>query len=253
MSVYSPEQILQLGQASAAVQAKYEKLLGAYYSKKYRTPKGYEYALHGFGRRLRVMTRCIENIFRVLPPSQTVKPDDSQRLDATINIQSFVYNAYGCCENLAWIWVHEREIKMPNGDPLSYGAVGFRKTNRVVWRSLPIDFRKHLGTLDEWFANLRSFRDGLAHRVPLYIPPSLVDPKNNEKYNELERQATIAEITQNDKALRNAEANLAQIEFFRPVMTHSVTEEAPLIRFHAQVLADFNTVDEIATKFYKIL
>ena len=253
MSVYSPDQIFELEQASAAVPGKYENLLGAYYSKKYLTSKGYEYALHGFARRLRVMTRCIENTFRVLPPSQTAKPDANQRLDATINIQSFVYNAYGCCENLAWIWVHEKDITMTNGDPLSYGAVGFRKTNRIVWRSLPTEFRRYLETLDDWFANLKDFRDGLAHRVPLYIPPYLVDPINTDKYRDLERQAQIAEITQNEKALSKVEADLAQIQFFRPVMTHSMTEEAPIIRFHYQLLADFNTVEEIATKFYKLL
>ncbi|CAM3531360.1 hypothetical protein [Thalassospira profundimaris] len=253
MSVYSPDQISELEQASYAVQGKYENLLLAYYSKKYRTANGYEHALHGFGRRLRVMTRCIENTFRVLPPSQTAKPDDNQRLDATINIQSFVQNAYGCCENLAWIWVHERDIKMPSGDPVSHGAVGFRKTNRVVWRSLPTDFREYLQTLDKWFENLKGFRDGLAHRVPLYIPPSLVDPANTGKYKELERQTRIAEFTQNHEKLRRVEEELAQIEFFRPVMTHSVTEESPLIRFHDQLLTDFNTVEEIATKFHKIL
>ena len=36
--------------------------------------------------------------------------------------------------------------------------------------------------------------------------------------------------------------------FFRPFMKHSFTDPAPPVMFHAQILADFATVEEISRR-----
>jgi hypothetical protein len=41
-----------------------------------------------------------------------------------------VFNAFGCLDNLAWIWVHEKELKGQDGNDLKAQWVGLGKSYR---------------------------------------------------------------------------------------------------------------------------
>jgi hypothetical protein len=91
-------------------------------------------------------------------------------VDAAIAIQAFTMNAFGCIDNIAWIWVHEKDIKNGNGTELQRKHVGLRKPK--VHDKLTKEFQAYLATRQDWFDSLVDFRDSLAHRIPLYIPPT---------------------------------------------------------------------------------
>ena len=46
-------------------------------------------------------------------------------VDLTINLQSFMFNVFGCLDNLARIWVIERNVTNSDGSPLRDNQVGF--------------------------------------------------------------------------------------------------------------------------------
>jgi hypothetical protein len=79
--------------------------------------------------------------------------------------------AYGCVDNLAWIWVHERGIAV------NRRHVGLRRHNKEVRNTFSPEFHSYLESLDSWFEYLVDYRDALAHRIPLYIPPGGARPK----------------------------------------------------------------------------
>ena len=58
--------------------------------------------------------------------------------------------------------------------------------NRGYRESFSAEFQAYLQELDAWFGQLENFRHALAHRIPLYIPPYIIDPKNEQAYRELE-------------------------------------------------------------------
>ena len=109
--------------------------------------------------------------------------------------------------------------------------------------SLSGEFRSFLDGQKEWLGNLIGFRDGLAHRIPLYIPPYVIDEVAAEQHKVLDASA-IAALLAGDRVeydrLRGEQQALGR---FRPWMTHSVYEEAPTIIFHKQMLHDYVTVD----------
>jgi hypothetical protein len=76
----------------------------------------------------------------------------------------------------------------------------------------------------KWFSNLIEFRDSLAHRIPLYIPPYVVPKANIDKYNELEK-AKGEDPAKSDPAeyekVKAAQLALCQ---FVPGMMHSIFE-----------------------------
>jgi hypothetical protein len=92
-------------------------------------------------------------------------------VDATIALQAFVLNIVGCIDNLAWVWVCEKPVSAKNGADLEPRAVGLWKKHTQVRDSLSSGFREFLETREPWFEHTRGFRDSLAHRIPLYIPP----------------------------------------------------------------------------------
>lgn len=216
--------------------------------RQFNTPGAREHAYHGFARRLGSMLRCIENVYDILPPDRVAIPTGDETGDATINIQAFVMNAFGCCENLAWLWVIERGIRRPNGAELPQGWVGLGPDYGTVRGSFSQAFRDYLDTRRVWFEHLKDFRDALAHRIPLHIPPFSVDPANGDQWIALAAEADAALFRgelDREMELREQQQALAH---FAPIMTHSLTAAHRVI-FHPQLLADFSTVHEIGCEF----
>ena len=70
--------------------------------------------------------------------------------DVTIYLQAFLFNAYGCLENLAHIWVLEKNVKRENGHPLLRTWVGLGSKNDVVLKSLPKSFTEGAILVRRW-------------------------------------------------------------------------------------------------------
>jgi hypothetical protein len=153
-----------------------------------------EFARDGLARRLSVLVRCIINAFEIIPPASTGLPTNAALSDAEIQVQAFLINVFGCLDNLAWIWVEERNVKNPkNGKALAPASVGLRRKNEIVMDSLDTDVRAYLEGIEEWFEYLEYYRHALAHQIPLYIPPFGPRPGCEGRYRELE--AAITEHT----------------------------------------------------------
>jgi hypothetical protein len=211
----------------------------------YAIPMAREYAHHGFGRRLGMLIHSIETVFDVLPPDLDEVPDRERVLEATVAIQAFVINAQGCIDNLAWIWVAEKAVKEADGSGIDPKRVGLATKNRGVWRSFSPEFKAYLTGRQDWFDYLKGFRDSLAHRIPLYIPPFIITRARLAEY-EQRGVAAIQALAAGDMHTYDVETSAQNaLGIFRPWMTHSRTEDAPAVVFHAQLIADYNTVDEL--------
>jgi hypothetical protein len=122
-----------------------------------------------------------------------------------------------------------------------------------VNQSLPISFRTYLDGLAAWFGYLEEFRHALAHRIPLYIPPHTVSPTNVDKYKDLEEKKNEAIGRRDYSEYDRIDIEQMALGKFTPAMTHSHTESSGLIAFHAQVIADWNTIAELAERFFETL
>jgi hypothetical protein len=203
-----------------------------------------EYARHGFARRLGTLRRCVQNVFKSVPPSAVKVPMRTKLIDAQISLQAFIANLYGCIDNLAWVWVHERGLV----DQLSRGRVGFRAHHTEVRSSLSQEFQTYLYGLDAWLTYIIEYRDALAHRIPLYIPPGGVRTKDVDQYNELMVAMNDALNRLDPREYDRLSEERSKLLVFQPLMTHSITETTAHFAFHVQMLADFLTVEELGRK-----
>jgi len=250
---YSKEGIEQMAAEYEATSKKRDAIFVLFMRHAFQNEKAYEYATQGYMRRLNTLLRCLQNVFTMLPPESVDVPKRDVLTDATINLQAFLFNVFGCIDNLAWVWVHEhgwvhdKQINLPNDKEINRLAVGLGPKSKGVRNTLSDNLRKYLESLDGWFAGLGEYRDALAHRVPLYIPYALPESKAAEyqKLSEEKLRASQAnDWTKYDK-LDAAQNDLME---FRPQMTHSFAEAKGTLLFHAQLLADFNLVAELGNR-----
>ena len=246
--MYSAESISNLQQDFALIQPMYEALMPHYSKRQYRTGASREFAVQGFLRRMGTLKRCIENVFELLPVDFTGVPDKKTVDDSVIAVQAFIFNVFGCLDNLAWIWVEEKQVRKADGQKLPRNWVGFGSKHVTVRESFGEDFQNYLATRADWFSHLENYRNALAHRIPLYIPPYCVKPENEARYHELDQMIFADTLAANTAAKAQHEAEQDALKFFKPFMKHSFEENAPIMIVHAQMLADFLTVDEFAWK-----
>jgi hypothetical protein len=244
---FTPEQLKTLEDGYSTVSGKYHKLLSDYLSFSNAHPRSSEYILHGFIRRLGTLQRCIENVYSLYPPDRSDIPSRDTCLDLTINLQSFVFNVFGCLDNLAWIWVTEKQLTTAKGKPLTGNLVGFSRKN--IYESFSPAYQRYLDGLNVWFKGMEDYRHALAHRIPLYIPPFAVHPTKHELYNDFENQKNEALRLKNFPRYDELDSEQEKLGHFNPAMMHSYVEGARPVVFHFQVLADWHTVAEIAEMF----
>lgn len=244
--IYSDESMQELWDQFVGLQGKCNKLITEYSEKEFGNEKAKNYVQYGFCRRLSLITRCIEKVFEVLPPDTEEFPDEILIHDVTIHLQAFVFNAYGCLDNLAHIWVLEENVTQENGNPLPPIHIGIGPKNESVLKSLPKEFAEYLVEKKSWYKNLESFRHALAHRIPPYIPPGYLTDEKEEKYLEIQMLINEALSEQNREQVNRLEKEKADLLEFIPIAAHSSGDSIDFLYFHPQMLKDFHTILELA-------
>lgn len=219
----------------------------------YKTDRGEELALHGLGRRLRIMQSCITSFFRELPPEEEGVPDTDRVTAATVAMHAFTIHVYGCLDNLAGVWVHEFDVRGDDGLVLNKMHIGFRKKNKSVLASLPTGIRQQLIDSEDWMEALENFRDALAHRVPPYIPPFMVAEARRAEFNKLEAERLNAVWNLRFDEEAEIEARQMKVAHFRPISTHSFTEGAKNVIVHGQMFCDFLTIEQLTVQILDAL
>jgi hypothetical protein len=208
-----------------------------------------EHMLHGAGRRVSVLRRSVENIFNLFPPSLERPLTREALADVQINLQAFVFNLYGVFENWAWAFVFRHGLDSQIGSRRNVGL--FKDQTQ---RFLPQLLKDYLvsETMTTWHKDyLTGYRDALAHRIPLYIPPAEWTPEEAAQYEQLE--------TEKLKCMRGMQweqldaVRVKQENIGRPCLTflHAFSDEEAQksVLIHPQLLCDSKAVVEFGTKY----
>ncbi len=245
MGYYLEEDLQKMRERYFELEEQHKDQLVGVTNLKFQTPKGDEFAKHGFLRRCKMMWRCIENTFDAIPPEPNMRPGDDEIQDATIFLQCFIFHVFGACDDLAWILVHEKEITKPCGAELPASWIGLRKSNKAVREKLIAEMIGVLDGLEVWFDHVEEFRHSLAHRIPLYIPPYFVPRDREDDYHRLGDASFAALLGGNIDEHVRLQKEQEALTFFRPWFSHSHSEGSPHMVMHPQLLADFGAVLEL--------
>jgi len=245
---YSAESIEKMAEDFATVESRFLALREALIIRDYRTARGKEFAVHGYSRRLHTLAHTTQNVFKLLPPEFEGVPDKEVLDDVTIQVQAFVFNIFGAIDNLAWTWFYERDPKREDGKDVPATWVGLSPANTFLTSSLSAPFRERIAELEEWFRIIEGYRHGLAHRIPLYIPPYSVPESKEAEYKEIGAKILDAMARHEWDEMEKHEADQMAMHVFHPQIMHSFEEGARTISFHPQMLADFGLVEEFGRR-----
>jgi hypothetical protein len=245
---FSQDALKKLAEGYSAIDVKLNRLIASYVGLDLKNSRAREFAAQGFPRRLKVMTRCIKNVFTLIPPEREALPSADELSDATINIQGFVFNTYGSIDNLAWIWMFEKGQKRHDGTPIPDNHVGLGPNNESVRGTLSSELQAYLSGLDDWLKFLAGLRHALAHRIPLYIPPYVIRDADVAAYNDLAAKITAAIKNQDFATYDALSSERLKLGRFQPWISQSYADGAKPVVFHPQMLSDFNIIDELGQK-----
>ncbi len=239
---YSADKVVEIRRAYAEVQTDLQDLVGdlpANLAPILKVEKAKEYLTQGVCRRLGIIKRSMENIFSLHPVDRTELLSPDEQSDLEINLHAFLIHTHGIPDNLAWVYVHENKLG------LKADHVGlFRKETK---KELPDKVREYVNSeaISGWHKTYaKNFRDALAHRVPPYIPPFVINPRNADRYNELQLQINTATARGEFGQVLELYEEQESIGQIALAYAHSLNEASPMI-LHPQVIADARTVIEI--------
>ena len=110
--VYSEIQIEEINDKYQEVIRTDDKLLPRFmtFQQKLKNEKAREYLLQGVGRRVKTLTRCINNIFTIFPVERAQHLSKKELIDLNINLHAFFINIAGIFDNLGWVFVYENDL-----------------------------------------------------------------------------------------------------------------------------------------------
>ena len=212
-------------------------------SKNLKVEKAKEYLFHGVLRRLNVIERCVENIYSTFPLERKELLSDDELKDVDINLHAFFVNIFGLLDNLAWVLVYEKRLKIDKQN------VGLYKTQ--TYFAKPFRDYLNLDRIKKWHDEyLKNYRDALSHRIPLYVPPKALTSEERIQTELIEEQLNDGIRSRDYSAIDNLHDKEEKIGSPSPFFIHSISEEeSKYVVLHAQVITDFKTVEEIVENF----
>jgi hypothetical protein len=215
-----------------------------------KNEKAKEYLFHGVARRLGVIERCVVNIYSIFPLRREQLLEWDELKDVAINLHAFFVNIFGLLDNMAWVVVYERNRRKG----INKKDVGlYKNTTQEI---LNDDFKQYLNSdrMKKWHDEyLKNYRDALAHRIPLYVPPKNLTPDQQNQVVDIEEKRNKAIKDRDVSLMDNLQKEEDSIGTPSPFFVHSLTEtNNKVVSLHAQVITDFGTVEEILENYCKM-
>jgi hypothetical protein len=148
------------------------------------------FALYGIGRRYGILWSAFRSILEAVPLIRTTPLTGDEGKAVSRDLNTIYINIVGVIDNYAWVLRHEKGSTVIQALPANRVGLfvkGYLKDPCFA----PLAPR--LDPFKDWFTDLRSRRDPAAHQIPLYVPPTALDPENLQRYRKIE--AEIASLT----------------------------------------------------------
>jgi hypothetical protein len=142
------------------------------------------YMRYGAGRRLLMMWRAYRTITLTVPPERDKPLSDEEQTTLSRDINVIYMHLRGVLDNFAWCYLYEKEPSLIE----HLRTVDVYLFSREIRKrtTLP-DFWREVDGHAAWATEAKARRDPVAHRIPLYIPFTVVAPDEVEQYHNLTR------------------------------------------------------------------
>lgn len=207
--------------------------------------------IYGVCRRLDVIRRSLSNIFLCYPPSRTERLGEADLSNVQINLHAFCINVAGILDNWAWAFALRHDLVDQVGGKFGVGL--FKEKLASFFTQ---ELSRQVDSMRDWHdLYLKEYRDALAHRIPLYIPPFVLYGDEVDTYKELEKQKNdlLYSSRFNEKKYKEISKKLDQMGCAGDFFLHSFDfgDNYKPVVLHTQIVCDCETVVEFGRTFLK--
>lgn len=144
----------------------------------------------GFGRRLKFIWLSMRSLMSVCPPDRT-KPMSSDEVETTARDLNVIYiNIRGCLDNLAWALpsalAYAGTIK-----PMTVDIFSAKYLTAIGGAAFDPIIEPHRN----WAREISTRRNPAAHRIPLSVPPSILDRTTSGEFQRAYQKFQQAQAT----------------------------------------------------------
>ncbi len=170
--------------------------------------------------------------------------------DSAIHLNAYYLNLRGALDNLAWVLQYEWQLLAGVTEDVA------RKRQKCNLFGLPFldalksqhsELASVLQQHGNWAKELAELRDPAAHRIPIYVPPSVITSQEQvDEFRRIEAKADVGSSERNrpiSEIYREAQA----VSDFMPVMIISTTQGLRIRSISEQVRLDHDKYLTIST------
>lgn len=206
------------------------------------------FMLHGPGRRLGMIWVSYSNILDHIATDriEPLPQDDVATISRDLNV--IYINIPGVLDNYAWCLLHQvatdKTKKLP---PVKVGLFSRDFMDDSNLTSL----RPLLEEFGNWHKELKTRRDPAVHRIPLYVPPAVLNPEELDRYRELEDQIADAFNNQDFEQVEELNDQQGKIGTFMSCFLHHPDDD--IIPIYPTVPQDIANLIKIVKRVHDFL
>lgn len=203
-----------------------------------------EHMMHGLARRLRILHLGLAAIVAVAHPRRKEPLSDAEQLDVTLHLNSFYLHIRGCLDNLVWCLAHELQLfetemrEEAVAPKVNLFGESFLRKLASVAPDTAAFVRGHA----DWHSDLKSLRDPVAHRIPIYAVPAVLTDDAAERYRAIYQRAEEARAVGNLNLAGRLFEELNGIGDYIPYFAHSPSVAKSVRKIYPQVADDLSIV-----------
>lgn len=210
--------------------------------------KAKEHMLYGVSRRLRLLLANIIEIISIASVQRKKPLIEDEQTKLSLHLNSLYLHIRGCLDNLAWCLIYEYKLldidkkeEYEIGQKANIFGVKFLEQLSGIAPKIVECLKDNL----EWNSELKMLRDPVAHRIPIYAVPALLNISDSDKYKKISVEANAALSEGKFELCGRLFEELNNIGDYEPYFAYSPTENNTLKKVYPQVGEDVAKVLDI--------
>jgi hypothetical protein len=211
-------------------------------------PRARKYLLYGFNMRALQIKETKFQLSKTIEKAggKNLSPYDICHVNIFLN--AFYLNMLGALDNLAWTIQHEFSIiDGANENDKRRNSIGlFHIKFRDGLKRIDSETVDSLMQYDEWFSELKKFRDPAAHRMPLYCAPGVVTSEHQDRYKAAADKLLVQNYMKDPSSYMDAQYELSMVGNFQPIFTSFGESDDMLYPLLRTIELDYHPFWELA-------
>lgn len=207
----------------------------------------------GLGRRLGFIGRNYQFLIDELGKNGDTPLRGTFCSDIQIHLNSFYVHLRGSLDNLAWLYIFKKFPQASEDTPQyrKYADLFRADFLRLIKDDYP-KIHKTVSGRTDWHDRLKSLRDPIAHRVPIYSPPAFWTKEDQTNFDKLSSEKSDALRIFNFESSDNIQKEIQCIGKYKPYISNEVSGSIDCMGMFDTLYEDLKILIEITEAFIPI-